>query len=127
MHHHPSPARALAGLPSPSFSKAFDGAQEPPLVVAALNTYRGAQPVPYQSHFRVLALAVFEDDTGAVGCVVGVNNESCALSNSLCGERAALLQLRLLPNQPVTLLRMYVVTDDTKPLFPGMLCRCVQD
>lgn len=122
---HPSPARALPGLPSP-LPKALDRTQEPPVVVAALNSYRSAQPLPYQSHFRVLALAVFEDAAGGVGCVVGANNESCALANSLCGERAALAQLRLLPNQPVALLRMYVVTDDAKPLFPGMLCRYVR-
>ncbi len=120
----PSPARALAGLPTP-LPKHLDQAHEPAIVVAALNAYRCGQPLPYQSHFRVLALAIYEDCQGAVGCVVGANNESCALANSLCGERAALAQLRIVPNQPVRLLRMYVVTDDSKPLFPGMLCRCV--
>lgn len=122
---HPSPARPLQGLPSP-LQRELASDSEPPLVVAALNAYRSEQPAPYQSHFRVLALAIYEDSRGEVGCVVGANNESCTLANSLCGERAALAQLRLLPNQPVALLRMYVVTDDSKPLFPGMLCRYVR-
>jgi cytidine deaminase len=124
MHPHPSPARAVVGLPS-RFERHLDSAQEPPIVVAALNAYRRGQPLPYQSQFRVLALAIYKDSKGVVGCVVGANNESCVLSNSLCGERAALAQLRMVPDQPVELLRMYVVTDDAKPLFPGMLCRCV--
>lgn len=111
-------------LPSP-LARDLDETHEPPQIVEALNTCRTMMPPPYQSRFRVIALALYEDSEGRIGHVVGANNESCCLANSLCGERAALAQLRLVERQPVRLLRMYVVTDDSKPLFPGMLCRCV--
>lgn len=116
---------ALAGLlPSP-LAQDLDRTHEPPQIVKALNTCRTMLPPPYQSRFRVIALALYEDSEGRIGHVVGSNNESCCLANSVCGERAALAQLRLVEREPVRLLRMYVVTDDFKPLFPGMLCRCV--
>lgn len=114
-----------AGLLPFPLARDSDLTQEPPRVVKALNDYRAAMPPPSQSHFRVIALAVYEDSEGRVSYVVGANNESCSLLNSLCGERMALAQLRLVHHQPVRLLRMYVVTDDSKPLFPGMLCRYV--
>jgi len=53
--------------------------------------------------------------------VVGTNEEPCHLSGSICAERAALVQLRFLPNVKVT--KVIVCTDARDVISPGMLCR----
>ena len=92
---------------------------------------------PRQSSFRVVAIMFYElsDDNNnndgtdedktanqARHFVVGTNDEPCAISGSLCAERAALLQLRFVPNlRQIT--RVVIVTDSPQPISPGMLCR----
>lgn len=54
--------------------------------------------------------------------VVGTNDEPCNISGSICAERAALIQLRFIPNiKEIT--KIVISTDAPYPLYPGMLCR----
>ena len=54
--------------------------------------------------------------------VVGTNDEPCTISGSICAERAALLQLRFVPNV-TQITKVVIVTDSPQPISPGMLCR----
>ena len=98
--------------------------------------YRLSLTPPRQSSFRVVAILFYElsDDDNSDGnskginanldrhFVVGTNDEPCAISGSLCAERAALLQLRFVPNlRQIT--KVVIVTDSPQPISPGMLCR----
>ena len=92
--------------------------------------YRLSLTPPRQSSFRVVAILFYElsDDGNNDGhdkarhSVVGTNDEPCAISGSLCAERAALLQLRFVPNlRQIT--KVVIVTDSPQPISPGMLCR----
>jgi cytidine deaminase len=86
---------------------------------------------PRQSRFRVVALLVLSD--GAV--IPGTNDEpSASISGALCAERAAFLQLRLVllekkvkhqqqRTQQLYVETVYIVTDASIPVPPGMLCR----
>lgn len=115
-HHH----GAMTQLPGLAFGRDLD--EEPKRVLLAINAYRAALDPPYQSLFRVIAVVVYEDGQGHVSHVVGTNAEPCMIAGSICAERAALVSLRHVP-QPVTLLRVYVSTDNAEPLFPGVLCK----
>ena len=94
--------------------------------------YRLSITPPRQSSFRVVAILFYElsssDDDGdgrrwrRRHSVVGTNDEPCTISGSLCAERAALLQLRFVPNL-VRISRVVIVTDSSQPISPGMLCR----
>jgi cytidine deaminase len=54
--------------------------------------------------------------------VVGTNDEPGAfIGGSICAERAALVQLRFLPNVKVS--KIVIVTDHEYPISPGTLCR----
>src|SRR5690606_7706217 len=53
--------------------------------------------------------------------VEGTNTEPSYLGGSICAERAALVQLPRLGD--VRVVHVYVVTDATYPLSPGVLCR----
>jgi cytidine deaminase len=95
---------------------------------------------PTQSSFRVVAIVFYRDSCEAtasssnLACpvadnqsdsrqyVVGTNDEPGGfIGGSICAERAALVQLRFLPNAKVT--KIVIVTDHEKPISPGMLCR----
>ena len=93
--------------------------------------YRLSITPPRQSSFRVVAILFYElsssDDDGdgrrrRRHSVVGTNDEPCTISGSLCAERAALLQLRFVPNL-ARITRVVIVTDSAQPISPGMLCR----
>lgn len=114
------PHGVMTQLPGLVFGPDLD--EDPKSVLQALNTYRAALAPPYQSLFRVIAVVVYEDGQGRIGHVVGANAEPCMIAGSICAERAALVSLRHVP-QPVTLLRVYVSTDNADPLFPGVLCK----
>lgn len=54
--------------------------------------------------------------------VVGTNEEPCYMGGSICAERAALVQLRFIPNlDRVT--KVVIATDAETEVMPGMLCR----
>jgi cytidine deaminase len=78
---------------------------------------------PAQSRFRVVAFLVFAD--GSV--IPGANDEpSPTISGAICAERGAFLQLRLQERIGTTMPlieKIYIVTDATTPIPPGILCR----
>ena len=86
---------------------------------------------PLQSSFRVLAIVFYdldEDDRSNTQTpptrhhVVGTNDEPCYIGGSICAERAAMIQLRFLPNlRRIT--KVIISTDFVTPISPGMLCR----
>mmetsp|Transcript_3139 Transcript_3139/g.3739 ORF Transcript_3139/g.3739 Transcript_3139/m.3739 type:complete len:306 (+) Transcript_3139:206-1123(+) len=81
---------------------------------------------PRQSNFCVAAIVVYKDlKTGEEKTLEGVNDEPCYMGGSLCAERAALLQLRLLPLTPddVKVSSVYITSDAETYITPGMLCR----
>jgi len=91
--------------------------------------YRLSITPPRQSSFRVVAILFYElslsssdEHEDVRHSVVGTNDEPCTISGSLCAERAALLQLRFIPNlRQIT--KVVIVTDSPQPISPGMLCR----
>lgn len=84
---------------------------------------RKALTKPAQSRFRVVA--VFVLDNGSL--LYGANDEAPpTISGSICAERGALLQYRLLQYEQQRLpqiCRIYIVTDADVPVPPGLLCR----
>jgi hypothetical protein len=99
---------------------------------------------PSQSSFRVLALLFFEEtstnpDNGFPSVmshlppwvrqqtpdgrhfIVGTNDEPGYMGGAICAERAAMVQLRFLPQFAVT--KLVITTDCLDPVAPGMLCR----
>ena len=89
---------------------------------------------PTQSSFRVVAIVFYKDSCptttspvadnrrGSRQYVLGTNDEPGGfIGGSICAERAALVQLRFLPNAIVK--KILIVTDNEKPISPGMLCR----
>jgi cytidine deaminase len=83
---------------------------------------------PRQSSFRVVAVIFYElydsfDSTSTTRQhVVGSNDEPCYIGGSICAERAALVQLRFIPNlKQIT--KVIISTDAVHPIHPGMLCR----
>lgn len=114
--------------------------------VVLAHQYRLSLPSsPSQSSFRVLALLFFEeigsndDDSSVVTAIshlppwvkqqsqdgrhfiVGTNDEPGYMGGAICAERAAMVQLRFLPNFEIT--KLVIVTDCPAPIAPGMLCR----
>jgi len=84
---------------------------------------KGAASKPLQSQFRVLAVLRMRDATGRHGYVLGVNSEQGFIGGSICAERAAATQLRLLPDR-VEVDRIFLVSDLPQgDLTPGVLCR----
>ena len=62
--------------------------------------------------------------------IVGTNSEPCSLTGSICAERSALCQLRILAHIPpnrgskrVVVSDVYIVTDAPQAITPGVLCR----
>jgi len=111
--------------------------------------YRLSLVPPRQSSFRVVALIFYQRDedlliagTAAPGhtivprisegrangkspqrrYVVGTNDEPCSISGSICAERAAMLQLRFVPNLS-SITKLVIVTDAEGFISPGLLCR----
>ena len=100
---------------------------------------------PSQSSFRVLALLFYkeEDSTQSSSSrnksnntlppwvprttndnrtyIVGTNDEPGYMGGAICAERAAMVQLRFLPNFRIT--KLVIATDSLEPISPGMLCR----
>jgi len=99
---------------------------------------------PSQSNFRVLALLFYEEIIDNEGCcetsaishlppwikqavgdrtfIVGTNDEPGYMGGAICAERAAMVQLRFVPNFRIT--KLVIATDcETVPISPGMLCR----
>lgn len=100
-----------------------------PLDVLLAHRYRlSLRTPPQQSYFRVVAV-VFFSRIGMNGVrsneryhVVGTNDEPHAIGGSICAERAALMQLRFVPDlEAIT--KVVIVTDDADAISPGMLCR----
>jgi hypothetical protein len=119
--------------------------------VVLAHRYRLSLPSkPRQSSFRVLALLFYdippsEEDTvdGGVSSlrpglptlapwmaqttkdgrsfIVGANDEAGYMGGAICAERAALVQLRFLPNFRIT--KVVISTDSVDPITPGLLCR----
>ena len=117
--------------------------------LSAAHRYRLSLTPPRQSNFRVVAIAFYEfNDSSSPASeksdhisafiesqrvntdksspkrhyVVGTNDEPCAISGSICAERAALLQLRFVP-ELTKITKLVIVTDSAQPIAPGMLCR----
>lgn len=76
---------------------------------------------PLQSGFRVSAVCTFRHG-GRLRAVAGVNSEPCSLCGAICAERSALVQLRLFKQPPVVEC-VYLTSDASEPITPGMLCR----
>jgi cytidine deaminase len=111
--------------------------------IALAHRYRlSLTTLPTQSSFRVIAIVFyqvgsvvasnailpssipqnFDDCNDNLPYVVGTNDEPGAfIGGSICAERAALVQLRFLPNVKVS--KIVIVTDHEDPISPGMLCR----
>lgn len=53
--------------------------------------------------------------------IVGANDEAGYIGGAICAERAALVQLRFLPNFRLT--KVVISTDSVDPITPGLLCR----
>ena len=85
------------------------------------------QSPPKQSCFRVVAVVFFSIVVNGVRRperyhVVGTNDEPHSIAGSICAERAALMQLRFMPNLE-SITKIVIVTDDADSVSPGMLCR----
>lgn len=80
---------------------------------------------PIHSDFLVAALVVYEDESGGVGVVEGLNAETCVLTSAICAERAALLRLRVEPGGCRAVRSVYITStaDDGALVTPGLLCR----
>jgi hypothetical protein len=82
---------------------------------------------PRQSCFRVVAVVFFSvvvngELRSERYHVVGTNDEPHSIAGSICAERAALMQLRFIPNLE-SITKIVIVTDDADSVSPGMLCR----
>ena len=83
---------------------------------------------PRQSFFRVVAVVYFSrilDGTRRDNerhHVVGTNDEPHSIAGSICAERAALMQLRFIPDLD-EITKIVIVTDSVDAISPGMLCR----
>ena len=84
---------------------------------------RRALTKPIQSRFRVVAVFLLDDKT----LVFGANDEAPpTISGSICAERGAFLQYRLLQyehDRIPQIRKIYIVTDSDIPVPPGLLCR----
>jgi hypothetical protein len=82
---------------------------------------------PRQSFFRVVAIVFFSRVGDGIlqserYYVVGTNDEPHSIGGSICAERAALMQLRFIPDiKEIT--KVVIVTDEVDAISPGMLCR----
>ena len=95
---------------------------------------------PKQSHFRVFAILVYNEENYEVMIndsntegknlkdkafnfhyILGNNDEPVSISGSICAERACLVQLH---TRKVDFLHsIFIVTDSPEPISPGCLCR----
>ncbi|KAJ1460168.1 hypothetical protein M885DRAFT_458925 [Pelagophyceae sp. CCMP2097] len=81
---------------------------------------------PSQSRFRVVAVVPY--GMRLLGqYVIGTNDEAGHVQASICAERAAFVQLalRLRRNNapPRTIRAVFIVTDSSTPILPGLMCR----
>lgn len=83
---------------------------------------------PRQSFFRVVAVVYFSRILDGIRRdnerhhVVGTNDEPHSIAGSICAERAALMQLRFIPDLD-EITKIVIVTDSVDAISPGMLCR----
>eukprot|EP00397_Hematodinium_sp_SG-2012_P043157 GEMP01047913.1.p1 GENE.GEMP01047913.1~~GEMP01047913.1.p1 ORF type:complete len:329 (+),score=62.94 GEMP01047913.1:373-1359(+) len=79
---------------------------------------------PEHSHFRVLALVIYEFD-GEVHAHYGSNWDICSLGGSICAERVALTSLRVMVEDlaKLEILGLLLVTDADVFVTPGPACR----
>jgi len=70
---------------------------------------------PYDSHLYV------KGTNQQLAFILGTNTEPCFIGSSICSERSALLQLRMKRYQSIT--KLYIVTDASMIITPGLLCR----
>ena len=132
--HKPQPTMAAAQLQPQSTDDIFD--------ILLAHQYRlSLTTVPRQSFFRVVAVVFFSrrsldgigtrrdndnnerhHDNNERHHVVGTNDEPHSIAGSICAERAALMQLRFVPDlEQIT--KIVIVTDAIEAISPGMLCR----
>mmetsp|Transcript_27077 Transcript_27077/g.32868 ORF Transcript_27077/g.32868 Transcript_27077/m.32868 type:complete len:316 (+) Transcript_27077:132-1079(+) len=81
---------------------------------------------PRQSNFRVAAIIVYKNlHDGSEHTLEGTNDEPCHIGGALCAERAALLQLRLMPytEDDIRITAVYITSDAEEYITPGMMCR----
>ena len=77
---------------------------------------------PSQSNFRVFAMILLEMlGNKELRSIFGTNCEPDYIGGSICAERAAICQLRMLTNFRV--IKIIIVTDNCSPIAPGPLCR----
>ena len=76
---------------------------------------------PLQSGFRVVAVVAYTTSSGESRICFGANDEPCHISGSICAERSAFLQLRLV--DVANVFGIYIISDAKYPIPPGMLCR----
>ena len=92
--------------------------------VAAARSLLQLTPRPIHSNFLVAAVITYTDAAGRLRHVSGVNSETCVLSSSICAERCALAQLRLLPSFAGSIDTVYLTSSMEDDLVtPGVLCR----
>eukprot|EP00977_Amphora_coffeiformis_P029837 scaffold42984_cov221-Amphora_coffeaeformis.AAC.2 len=109
----------------PFSTKSHDGDQEHPdaFYLRKAHQLRKALTKPAQSRFRVVAIFLLDNKS----LVFGANDEAPpTISGSLCAERGAFLQYRLLQYEHVKIpkiRKIYIVTDSDVPVPPGLLCR----
>jgi len=98
------------------------------LDVLLAHKYRLSLKVPpNQSFFRVVCVVFFSRRINGNlreerFHVVGTNDEPSAISGSICAERAALMQIRFIPDIE-TVTKLVIVTDEVDAISPGLLCR----
>lgn len=69
---------------------------------------------PYHQHLR-------HSEYPDHAYVLGTNTELCFIGSGICAERTALLQLRMKHYE--SLRSLYIITDSTEIISPGLLCR----
>ena len=79
---------------------------------------------PSQSNFRVFAILIVEDVIKLkYQLIEGANSEQGYIGGAICAERAALVKIRFLEESHAKIRKVIVVTDNTEPISPGLLCR----
>ena len=117
---------------TPSFNVLFQAvhpkSHDDLLDVLLAHKYRlSLKTPPNQSFFRVVCVVFFSRRINGNlreerFHVVGTNDEPSAISGSICAERAALMQIRFIPDIE-TVTKLVIVTDEVDAISPGLLCR----
>jgi len=107
-------------LPTQATSTALSDEAFVKMVVAA----KHSTTAPMQSNFRVMCILSIRDEVGRQGYITGTNAEQGFIGGSICAERSAAVQLRLL-HQNCSVQKIYLCSDlpGKDHLSPGVLCR----